>query len=82
MLALGILELLRKEKEGKMDASLFDTVAGLAASLSGNRTKPEEFKEMFKKGDITINLPPIRKIDIDDNMAAYFITEEALLKSL
>ncbi len=79
MLALGILDYVRN---GRRDDEYIDQLAQLASAVSGGLTKPDEFKDMLKKGDIKISLPPIAKIAIDDYMAAYFTQEEAVMKAL
>jgi hypothetical protein len=82
MLALGILDILANNRN---DDSYLTYVANLAAALSGNVAKADEYKDMLKRGDINslvIMLPPVEKIDIDRNMETYFAAEETAMKSL
>jgi hypothetical protein len=79
ILALGILDIV---KNNRADSEYLAHVANLASAISRNMTRPEEFLEMLKKGELTIKLPPIQRIDINTNMETYFSTEEAVMKSL
>lgn len=83
-LALGILDIVRS---GRSDDEYIDMVAALAASISAHQpgAEPADFRELLRKGDIEgilIRLPPVEKLDLNAGVEAYFIMEEAAMKSL
>jgi len=79
VLAIGILDIV---KNGRKDAEFLNRVAALMSAIARNAVSPEELKQMIADGSIRLKLPPVRKIDISNNMATYFIMEEAAMTAL
>ncbi len=83
-LALGILDLIKNRRE---DTEYAKYVSDLIYAMSGGKTTvaADKLIEMIKKDELdklVLMLPPIAKAEINEDMTNFFLSEEAVLKSL
>jgi chemotaxis methyl-accepting protein methylase len=81
-LGIGVLDLVRNGRDTK-DDTYWERVRNLVRKISGNEQKyegitKEKFLETVKKGDLEIDLPPIEKERINENMRTLCVTEKAV----
>lgn len=79
VLALGLLDIVRNDRD---DAEYTTKVVNLLNALSKeSNATPDNLRELLKKGELKIVLPPIQKVDME-RMREYAIMDEAVSTAL
>ncbi|OGW83600.1 MAG: hypothetical protein A2987_02925 [Omnitrophica bacterium RIFCSPLOWO2_01_FULL_45_10] len=84
ILALGILDIVRNDRD---DTEYISRVINLLRAISDNSeiykdVKPDYFLDLIRRGDLEMGLPPITKIDMDENMGEALVVEKTVMSAL